>query len=168
MRICEIKNGVVSAVLELPDGYTIAANKKSASGKASYEIRGHEGVELVEYDSTYTAPDGATLVASTEADVGWAYAGGNFSAPAVEPDLPKRLLSFLEFMDLFTDAEQLALAGAAMTDAPTKLWYDRAVGAQFISLGDPRLTAGLDAMVAAELLSAARRNRVLQGLPPAA
>lgn len=84
------------------------------------------------------------------------------SAP---PAMPVRL-SFLEFIDLFTEDEQLAIAGAAMTDAPTKLWYDRAVGAQFIDLTDQRLATGLQALVDAKLLTSARRSRVLNGLAP--
>lgn len=83
-----------------------------------------------------------------------------------EQPVPIRL-SFLEFMDLFTGDEQLALAGAAMTDPPTKLWYDRAVGAQFIDLSDSRLSVGMQAMVDAAIISADRMARVLQGLPPA-
>jgi len=86
--------------------------------------------------------------------------------PEITPVIPPSRLSFLEFMDLFTNEEQLALAGAAMTDAPTKLWYDRAVGAQFIALDDERLAEGLDAMVLADIIPAARKTRVLQGLPP--
>lgn len=97
---------------------------------------------------------------------GWGYGGGKFTAPPAEPVLPKRQFSFLEFMDLFTDAEQLSIAGAAMTDAPTKLWYDRAVGAQYISLDDPRVGAGLQAMVDGSVITAARRDRALQGLAP--
>lgn len=87
---------------------------------------------------------------------------------AVDKDAPasKRQFSFLAFMDLFTDAKQLAIAGAAMTDVPTKLGYDPAVGAQFIWLDDPPLTAGLGALVAAGLLTAPRRDRVPQGLGP--
>lgn len=88
--------------------------------------------------------------------------------PSAAAPPPSVHLSFLEFMDLFTEAEQIAIAGAAMADVPTKLWYDRAVGAQFIDLADARLTAGLQAMVSAGLLTSARRNRVLKGLAPLA
>lgn len=84
---------------------------------------------------------------------------------SVSGALPAKM-SFLQFMDLFTEAEQLAIAGAAMTDAATKLWYDRAVGAQFIDLGDERLVAGLQKIVDANLLTATRRNRILNGLAP--
>ncbi len=84
-------------------------------------------------------------------------------APGPEP---ARTLSFLQFMDLFTPDEQIAIAGAAMTDVSTKLWYDRAVGARFIDLSDERLTAGLQALFDDGLIDIARRDRVLEGLPP--
>lgn len=114
------------------------------------------------------SPEGVTyddrLSAEQRAAIEAVVAAHNPSA-APEPTAPR--LSFLEFMDLFTEAEQLAIAGAAMTNVATKLWYDRAVGAQFIDLGDARLTDGLQAMVTAGLLTSARRNRVLKGLTPA-
>ena len=53
-----------------------------------------------------------------------------------------------------------------MTDPATKLWYDRAVGAQYIDLSDQRLSIGLQAMVDAQIISAARMERVLQGSAP--
>lgn len=105
-----------------------------------------------------------------EVEEGWHYDGSTFTKPAPSPEAIKQQpmkLSFLQFMDLFTGDEQLAIAGAAMTDVPTKLWYDRAVGAQFIDLGDERLAAGIQALVDAKLLTAARRTRVLKGLAPA-
>lgn len=111
----------------------------------------------VTYDDRLTADQRAAIEAVVAA---------HDPSATLEPPAPR--LSFLEFMDLFTEAEQLAIAGAAMTDAATKLWYDRAVGAQFIDLADPRLTAGMQATVTAGLLTSARRNRVLKGLAPAA
>lgn len=80
------------------------------------------------------------------------------------PLAPK--MTFLEFMDLFTGAEQLAIAGAAMTEAAIKLWYDRALGASYIAIDDARLAAGLQTLVDADLITSARRARVLAGLPP--
>jgi hypothetical protein len=81
------------------------------------------------------------------------------------PSAPPRL-SFLEFMDLFTDTEQHAIAGAAMTDVTAKLWYDRAVGAQYIDLTDARLAVGLQMLVDAGLITGARRSNVLKGNVP--
>ncbi|WP_038367823.1 hypothetical protein [Bosea sp. UNC402CLCol] len=75
-------------------------------------------------------------------------------------------LSFREFIRLFTKDEQLGIAQAAMTDAATKLWYDQAVGAEFIDLGDADLAAGLDALVSAKLITAARKVQVLAGATP--
>ncbi|KPH79308.1 hypothetical protein [Bosea vaviloviae] len=111
----------------------------------------------VTYDDRLTADQRAAIEAVVAAH-----------DPSATPATPAPRLSFLEFMDLFTEAEQLAIAGAAMTNVATKLWYDRAVGAQFIDLADARLTDGLQAMVAAGLLTSARRTRVLKGLAPAA
>lgn len=113
--------------------------------------------EGVTYDDRLTAEQRAAIEAVVAAH-----------DPSAIPSAPAPRFSFLEFMDLFTEAEQLAIAGAAMTDAATKLWYDRAVGAQFIDLTDARLTAGMQAMVTAGLLTSGRRDRVLAGLPPAA
>ena len=101
--------------------------------------------------------------------IGWNVRPADFRLQGYtgEVTAPAPRLSFLQFMDLFTETEQLAIAGAAMTDPATKLWYDRAVGAQFIALDDPRLATGLQAFVDAELIDAHRRDQVLQGQPPA-
>lgn len=74
--------------------------------------------------------------------------------PTVTP--PKQFTS-LEFLDLFTDEEQLAVAGAAMVSAAVKLWYDRVLAASYISLADSRTAAGLQALVSAGLLEESRR-----------
>ncbi len=70
----------------------------------------------------------------------------------------------LEFLDLFTEAEQLSVAAAAMSSAPVKLWYDRALAATYITLDDPRVEAGLGALAAAGLLSEERKLAVLAAM----
>lgn len=62
----------------------------------------------------------------------------------------------LQFMELFSDAEQLAIVTATLANPAVKLWYDKMLAAQQISLGDARVTAGLAALVAAGLISEAR------------
>lgn len=110
----------------------------------------------------------AALVAhSGNADVGWRYEAGQFLPPPpveIPPAAPPRL-SFIEFMDLFTEDEMLSIKRAAMSDPEIGLWYDRAVGAQFIDLGDARLKTGMQKLVDAKLISASRRSRVLSGAP---
>lgn len=85
--------------------------------------------------------------------------------PEPEP-APERVFSFLEFMDLFTAEEQMALAGAAMSDVTIKLWYDRAMGAQGILMSDPRTRDGVQIMVATGLLTEDRGAQVLRGEVP--
>ena len=70
----------------------------------------------------------------------------------------------LQFLDLFTEAEQLAIATAAMQSAQVKLWYDRTLAAMFVTLADPRTEAGLAALVGAGLLTAERRDAILKGM----
>ena len=83
--------------------------------------------------------------------------------PAPEPPQPKRFTS-LEFLDLFTESEQLAVATAAMQSAQVKLWYDRTLAASFVTLADPRTEAGLTALVGAGLLTAERRDAILKAM----
>jgi hypothetical protein len=75
----------------------------------------------------------------------------------------KHQFTFLEFMELFTEDEQLTLVEASMTLPPVKLWYDKALGAQYIDLDDPRTEPGLQALVDANLISAARKATVMLG-----
>lgn len=142
-RFARIASGVVAEIVELPDGVALA-------------------------DAFHPDIANACTPCGAEVAPGWVQGEDGFAAPDAPVPVRRTRFSFLEFMDLFTEAEQLAIAGAAMTDVATKLWYDRAVGAQFIDLADARLIGGLQAMVAAGLLTSGRRDRVLKGLPPAA
>ena len=80
--------------------------------------------------------------------------------PSLAPKPPRQLTS-LEFLDLFTTEEQLAVATAAMNFAQVKLWYDRTLAAMFITLADPRTEAGLEALVQAGLLTAERKAEIV-------
>lgn len=83
--------------------------------------------------------------------------------PPAPPTPPKQFTS-LEFLDLFTESEQLAVATAAMQSAQVKLWYDRTLAAMFITLADPRTEAGLTALVQAGLLTAERKEQILAAM----
>lgn len=97
----------------------------------------------------------ADMVPMTAAEV------ATHTAPRpLPPPAPKQFTS-LEFLDLFTDEEQLAVASAAMSTAQVKLWYDRMLAASFVSLSDPRTSAGLQALVSAGLLTQVRRNAIV-------
>lgn len=79
--------------------------------------------------------------------------------PAVIPEITK--FTPLEFLDRFTEQEQLAVVEATMTSAPVKLWYDRLLAASFVDLNDDRTPAGLEALVSAGLITEMRMHEVL-------
>jgi len=83
--------------------------------------------------------------------------------PASEAPSQRRLTA-LEFLDLFEQAEQLAIVEASMQSAPIKLWYDRTLAASFITVTDPRVSAGLDALVNASLLTSARKAEIVASM----
>ncbi len=70
----------------------------------------------------------------------------------------------LEFLNLFTEAEQLAVVQATLSNAAVKLWYDRVLAATYITLDDPRVEIGLAALTAAGLLSEERKLAVLAAM----
>ena len=89
-------------------------------------------------------------------------AEGNTPEPAVEQTtVLKTQFTSLEFLDRFTDAEQLGVVSATLSSAQVKLWYDKMLAASFVDLNDPRTSAGLEALVTAGLLSATRKSVIL-------
>ena len=89
-------------------------------------------------------------------------AEGNTPLPAdpLPPPPPKQFTS-LEYLDLFTDDEQIAVVSATMAVPQVKLWYDKMLAAGFITVADPRTEGGLAALVGAGLLTEARKAEIL-------
>ena len=92
-------------------------------------------------------------------------AAGNTPEPAdvPAPPSPKQFTS-LEYLDLFTESEQLAVVSATMAVPQVKLWYDKMLAAGFITTADPRTEGGLAALVGADLLTAARKIEILEAM----
>ena len=113
--------------------------------------------------------DNASIPAD-EANTDWQQyqqwiAEGNMPEPADPlPPAPPKQLTSLEFLDLFTEAEQVAVATAAMQSAQVKLWYDRTLAASFITLDDPRTEAGLLSLVVAGLLTEDRKAAIVEAM----
>ena len=80
--------------------------------------------------------------------------------PPPPPPPPEKTFSSLEFLDLFTESEQLAIAQLALQSAQAKLWYDRMLAANYVVASDPRTSAGLDFLVAMGLISTGRRAEI--------
>lgn len=76
-----------------------------------------------------------------------------------------REMQFRDFMDLFTEAEQMAIMAAAQVSVPFALWIARAQGGPTMSLDHPDTAQGLQDLVDAELLTAERRSEVLAHQP---
>lgn len=122
--------------------------------------------------NVYLLPGGAIDVPPPDVPQGkvarWAN-GWIFEDPSLldEPaaDAPaERRFKSLEFLDLFTEAEQLAIVQASMQSAPIKLWYDRALAASFVTIADPRVSSGLTALVAANLLTEQRKGEIVAAM----
>ncbi|KKJ75454.1 hypothetical protein WH95_18615 [Kiloniella litopenaei] len=77
------------------------------------------------------------------------------------PTLPKR-----DFMRLFTDNERRAIIGAAMQNVDIADWKDGLLLADDIWLDHPDLLSGVTAIVAAGLLTEARKDAILAGETP--
>ncbi len=105
------------------------------------------------------APDYDTAVASAF------WRGDYWDVVESHPEAPTyRDLTSLEFLDLFTDDEQVAVVAATMTSPIVKLWYDKMIAAMSITLSDPRTEAGLDALVDAGLLSVDRKAEIVEAM----
>ena len=93
---------------------------------------------------------------------GWAISGGKLVAhvPPVPVPQPITILSPRAFLARFTEAETVAIFTAAQTNVVVAIWKDTALAGD-IDLTDPQTSAGLDALVAAGLLTATRKAAIL-------
>lgn len=98
-------------------------------------------------------PPGATTVAAV------------YDPADLVPPRPRRMPP-LAFFDLFTDAEEQAIATVALQSVDLFRWYNRATAAQEIDLDDEQTIGGLAALVGAGLLTGERRDAILAGEAP--
>ena len=77
------------------------------------------------------------------------------------PPAPVTVFSSLDFLELFTREEQLAVVSATLVNAQVKLWYDKMLAADFIDLNDPRTTEGITALALAGLITPQRASTIL-------
>ena len=81
------------------------------------------------------------------------------------PPPPAPRWTSLQFIERFTDSEQLAIVTAAASVPALRLWYDKAMAADEIVADDPRTIAGVQALVTAGLITEQRKTEIL-GSPP--
>ena len=87
-------------------------------------------------------------------------AEGNEPLPVEPPEPQPQRLSSLTFLELFAEDELVAIATAAMQNVQAKLWYDRTLAAEYVTIEDPRTAYGLQALVSMELLTAERAEEI--------
>lgn len=80
--------------------------------------------------------------------------------PEQDPE-PKTQFTSLEFLDRFTDDEQLTVVTATLQSAQVKLWYDKMLAASYVDINDPRTAVGIDTLIAVGLIAADRRDAIL-------
>ena len=81
-------------------------------------------------------------------------------SPPVSSVSSKQFTS-LDYLDLFTEDEQIAVVSATMVAPQIKLWYDKMLAAGYVTIADPRTEAGLSALVQSNLLTAERKLIIL-------
>ncbi len=121
-----------------------------------------EWIYLDDYRGEWFTPDGEMVRLNSITDVpenNWTRVSPD--APDL-PKPPKTQFTSLEFLDRFTEPEQLAVVQATMLSAQVKLWYDRLLAASFVDVNDPRTEAGIDALIAAELIEPERKTALLE------
>ena len=69
-------------------------------------------------------------------------------------------------LDLFTQAEQLEVVTATMTDPVVKLMYDRLLGAEYLTYEDPETEQCLSLLVSKGLLTAERKSAIVALMQP--
>ena len=70
-------------------------------------------------------------------------------------------LSSLSFLDLFTESEQIDIATAAMSNVYAKIWYDRTLAAEFITIADPRTELGLNTLISLGFITESRKAEIM-------
>lgn len=68
----------------------------------------------------------------------------------------------LQFLEKFTESEQLAVVSATMANPQVKLWYDKLLSALDVNIEDERLIAGMNALVQFGLITQDRANEILE------
>lgn len=113
--------------------------------------------------------DWVAVPADAAPAIGWLYsAETGFSAPpaVAAPTVdPSRWVLPSAALDMLTAEEQLAAATAAQTRPEVLLWLIRLAAVRYVDLGDAVTKAGLDVLVGAGAITAARAADLLAGRP---
>jgi hypothetical protein len=146
-------------VFTLPNGAQVSASDRFQIGDQVYPA----GWLLAAPDSVIAAR-GITVreVAEVEAE--------DIVDPAqqvAEAPPQTNVLSALEFRHLFTAEELVEITTAGFQNAAIRVFMDDEGAAGTVSLSDPEVMAGVEALVTAGLLTKSRAAKILAGTLPA-
>jgi hypothetical protein len=140
-----------------------AAAPAFASPQRCAQIAGGVVVNVVVADPAAGLP--GVDCSNPAAQIGWSFANGVYAPPLAGPPVYQTAgLSFVQFLALFTPAEQAAIVGS--TDAQVRLLILMADGAAALDLSNAQVVAGVNRLVTLQLISAARMATILSGAPP--
>lgn len=74
---------------------------------------------------------------------------------------PRKIGSFIEFMNIFPATLQLEIKTACLTDPVMALWYDKALGRKEVNLEAQEMSDGLDYLVGEGLITALYKTEIL-------
>ena len=132
---------------------------------AVYHIGNSAGTVFVRQSDGAFIPEDP-LNADYQAVEAW-IAAGNTPDPYVAPAAPSPMLTFLQFMALFTQAEQDAIVNSA--DTQTKLFMLMATGSGGLQLSNAEVITGVNYLAATPspaLIAPARVAQILAGTSP--
>lgn len=91
--------------------------------------------------------------------------------PEPEPPISEPVPQYPRFvgnakLDLFTQAEQLTVVTASMTDPMVKLMYDRLLGAAYLTYEDTETGQGFSLLVSKGLLTEERKAEIVAVMQP--
>ena len=101
-------------------------------------------------------------------EVGWEKQGNiwvNPNAPPIPPIVYKSILTPLEFLNRFTDAEVKTIISLSKTDPDVELWWLRYNKSQDINLDYPQTIEGIQSLEAIGLIGAGRAAEILTKFP---
>lgn len=114
----------------------------------------HDGATILSLEETagYTDSQHEIYEAATKAECDAEIARLGLELPDPLPS-GVTILSSLQFMERFSLSTQLAVVAAAKQNDQVKLWYDKMLAADQIDLTDQRTIDGVNALVAAGVIS---------------
>ena len=108
-----------------------------------------------------SSADGLTVTAQTPAQASGVFNGMAPSTWVPPAPPPPTTIDPLAFINRLTPAEQAAITTAGQSNVQVQLWLMKLASAQQVNVTDPLTIGGVNAMVAAGLLTAQRAAQIL-------